>query len=143
LAEVNSVNSGFEQAARTLLAGPPGDVVSSVLVAARAATALDGLAAHLARLLGTSGVQLLLKRSIAQAAARFEWLAPRGSVDSATSTLRVAMEAQEPEVTAEAFVAVLAALVGLLERLIGEGLVERLLGEVWPDVFTHAAKDTP
>lgn len=60
----------------------------------------------------------------------------------ATSTLRDAMENQDPESITEAFVAVLLAFVGLLERLIGEGLVARLLDEVWPAVFTHAAKDT-
>ena len=53
------------------------------------------------------------------------------------------MEQQDPAASIEAFVAVLSTFVGLLERLVGEGLVERLLGEVWPTVFSYPAKDTP
>ncbi len=134
----------FEHAARALVAGQPGDVGSPQLVAGRAAKALDELANHLSRLLGDAGVQLLLKRSIARASATFAWVPAPGdaSPDRATSTLRDAMENQDPESITEAFVAVLSTLVALLERLIGEGLVARLLDEVWPAVFTHSAKDT-
>jgi hypothetical protein len=138
----NPVNPDFGEDARALVASSPGDVASSTLAAARAAAALDALAKHLARLLGDAGVQLLLKRSVAQAAATFPWLAGGASAGTVTSRLRAAMEAQEPDAISEAFVAVLSAFVGLLERLIGEGLVERLLAEVWPDVFTHAAKES-
>jgi hypothetical protein len=137
------VRPEFGPAARTLVGGPPGDVVSSVLVAGRAARALDDLTAHLARLLGDAGVQLLLKRSIARASEQFPWLVGGASQGRATSALRDVMEKQDPESIADAVVAVLAAFVGLLERLIGQGLVARLLDEVWPSVFTPAAKDTP
>lgn len=135
------MTSGFGQAARTLVAGQPGDVDSSALVAERAAKAFDQLAKHLARLLGDAGVQLLLKRSIAKASAQFAWLSAGASTDPAT--LQGVMENQDPESITEAFVAVLSAFVGLLERLIGEGLVARLLDEVWPTVFKQPAKDTP
>jgi hypothetical protein len=97
---------------------------------------------HLARLLGDTGVQLLLKRSIVIASEPFSWLTTAATQDSALAALRVAMEQQDPASITEAFVAVLSAFVGLLERLIGEGLVERLLDEVWPSVFTHPVKDT-
>jgi hypothetical protein len=33
--------------------------------------------------------------------------------------------------------------VGLLEKLIGEPLVNRLIDEVWPGIFAQPAKDTP
>jgi hypothetical protein len=137
------VTPNFGEAARTLLAGQPGDVETSNQVAARAVQACEQLATHLARLLGESGVQLLLRRSVGLASKEYPWLAPPQNQESVTSALRAAMEQQDSESITGAFVAVLSAFVGLLERLIGEGLVQRLVDEVWPAVFTHAAKDTP
>jgi hypothetical protein len=94
-------------------------------------------------LLGASGIQLMLKRSVAKASATFAWLPDGASNAGTTAALREAMESPDPEAGTQAFVAVLSALVGLLERLIGEGLVARLLEEVWPTVFTYVPKDTP
>ena len=133
---------GFGTAARTLLAERPGQD-SSEQLAARAAQVCEQFARHLARLLGDTGVRLLLKRSVMRASEQFPWLAAAPIAETGAAALRIVMEQQDPESITEAFVAVLSALVSLLERLIGEGLVGRLLAEVWPAVFTHAAKDTP
>lgn len=132
----------FEQAARQLIADAPGDVSSAKQVAERATQACDHFSRHLTRLLGDTGVQLLLKRSISIASNQFAWLAALPASGSISSALRSAMEQLDPASIVDAFAAVMAAFVGLLERLIGEGLVERLLDEVWPNVFTDAAKDT-
>ena len=142
------MNPDFGPAARRLVIGEEGDEQSSKQMAERAANACRKLSHHLARLLGKLGVELLLERSVALASAEVPWLATasRGPVaqeDRVVSALQVALEPHEPEAIAEAFVAVLSALVELLERLIGEGLVERLLNEVWPAVFVRGAKDTP
>lgn len=130
----------FGQAARRLIAGQPGD--TSNQVAERAAQACERFAKHLARLLGHTGAQLLVRRSLTLASLQFPWLAAVLTPDDTVTALRDAMEQQDPETITDAFVAVLSAFVGLLERLIGEGLVERQLDEVWPDVFAHPAKDT-
>jgi len=135
------VTPDFGNAARRLIAGEPGD--ASDKVAERAAQACERFANHLARLLGTTGAQLLLRRSVALASAQFPWLSVAQAPGDTVSALRTAMEQQAPELITEAFVAVLSAFVGLLERLIGEGLVARQLNDVWPTVFTHPAKDTP
>ena len=132
----------FEQAARQLLADESGDVGSAKQIADRAVQACEQFAQHLARLLGYTGVQLLLKRSISIASNRVPSLAALPASESLSSALRGAFEQLEPAAITDAFAVVMAAFVGLLERLIGEGLVERLLDEVWPNVFTDAAKDT-
>lgn len=142
----NSV-SAFKRAARMLLAGEPGDSRTSKHVAERAARALERLAKHLTRLLGEIGVNMLIERSIAVAASQFPWLQASTStteqLESRTSVIQRAMEKQEPESIEDAFVEVMSIFVGQLKRLIGDGLVERLLNEVWPAVFVATAKDTP
>jgi len=134
------VSPEFGRSARTLLAG---ESSSSRDVAERAVQACGRLATHLARLLGDNGVQVLVKRSVVLASGQFPWLAVEPSSSDALPALRSAMEQQDRDSIIDAFVGVLTAFVSLLERLIGEGLVERLLEEVWPTVFTHVAKDTP
>jgi hypothetical protein len=137
----------FRNAATTLLAGPPGEGVSSELLADRAARAFDRLAKHLSRLLGQAGVQMLFARSVVIASAQLPWLrvAPSGTEqrENAALALRPVLENQAPEVIAKAFVEILSTFVGLLKRLIGDGLVDSLLDEVWPSVFAHEAKDIP
>jgi hypothetical protein len=91
----------------------------------------EKLAQHLARLVGQSGVETLWKRSLVLA--NIPWL-------SSVGTLREAMEQQAPDTAVDGFIAVFSTFVGLLQRLIGEGLVDRLLGEVWPAIFL---KETP
>lgn len=129
-------------AARRLAADRFGDVSEPRELAERAVHAYQQLATHLARLIGDAGVQLLLKRSVVLASKQLPWLVGGPPSASSLSGLRTALEQQDRESITEAFIAVLSAFVGLLERLIGEGLVERLLGEVWPTVFANAAKDT-
>ena len=139
--------SDLEEAARRVLLGRSGDGTTSKQVAERATQAFDRLAKHLSRLLGETGVHMLLTRSIVLASARFPWLqaapADREQTENVFSALRLAMEQQESGSITDAFVEVLLTLVDLLKRLIGDGLVERLLNEVWPAVFEPAVKDIP
>ena len=130
----------FGQAARRLIAGEPGD---SSNVAERAAQACERFTRHLARLLGYTGAQLLLRRSVVLASSQFSWLAAALNRDDTVSALRDVMEQEHAESIMDAFVGVLSAFVGLLERLIGEGPVQRQLDDVWPTVFMHPAKDIP
>jgi hypothetical protein len=135
------VTPDFGQAARRLIAGQPGE--GSNQLAARASQECTRFTNHLARLVGQTGAQLLLRRSVVLASPGIPWLAAALTHDDTLSALRDAMEQHEPASITEAFVAVLSAFVGLLERLIGEGLVARQLDDVWPTVFTHPVKDIP
>lgn len=137
------MTSEFARAARSLVAGAPGATETSAQIAERAFQAGERLLTHLSRLLGESGVRLLLKRAIVLASVNFPWLAAASTSENMSAALRDALALQDPESITEAFVEILVGFVGLLERLIGEPLVGRLLEEVWPTVFTHAAKDTP
>lgn len=128
----------FGQAARQLL-----DNGTSEQLAERASQACQRLAKHLSALLGETGVELLLKRSLVLAGAQFPWLVEGASDGDATSQLRGALAQRDAGSLVDAFVAVLSTFVGLLERLIGAGLVDRLIAEVWPAVFVHVAKDAP
>lgn len=100
------------------------------------------LSKHLARLLGETGIRMLFKRSLVLAAAQFPWLA-RVPTSENTSELRDTFAQQDPAAIADAFVVILSVFVGLLEKLIGEPLVNRLIDEVWPGIFAQPAKDTP
>jgi hypothetical protein len=135
------VTPDFKKSARELLANLASDG-TTVQLAACASEACERLTAHLARLLGETGVRLLMKRSIAIASGRLPWLAS-ASASEDLSVLRRAMEPQDAAAISDAFVAILTELVALLERLIGAPLVARLLDEVWPSVFTETEKDTP
>jgi len=133
-------------AVRKLLAAEPGESSSKEL-AERATRACEQLARHLSRLLGNNGIRTLFDRCLIKAGAQFPWLVqaksvPGGTSDEAWSALRTALEHQDPDTACEAFVLLLVTFIGLLERLIGEGLVERLLHEVWPAVFLTQERET-
>jgi hypothetical protein len=135
------VTPDFRDAARGLLGEQRSDE-SSATVAERAVGAYDTLSRHLERLLGATGVRMLFKRSIVLATPQFPWLAGVPRSENA-SELRDRFAQQDPAAIADAFVVILSLFVGLLEKLIGEPLVKRLVDEVWPGIFAQAAKDTP
>ena len=135
------------EAVRKLLAGGSREGGSSKELAERAIRACEQLAGHLSRLLGNNGIRTLFDRCLIKASAQFPWLAnaksmPGGPGEDAWSALRTALEHQDPDTACEAFVLLLVTFIGLLERLIGEGLVERLLHEVWPAVFLTQERET-
>jgi len=136
------VTDEIADAARSLVGaretGPP---PSSKQIADRATQACERLSQHLSRLLGEAGVGMLWERSIVLASVAYPWLAAAKSRDIAA--FNTAMASQSPDAAIDAFVAVLSSFVGLLERLIGEGLVQRQLDEVWPGVFFRDVKETP
>lgn len=131
----------FADAAKRLLGLLPADATSAQ-VADRVIDAYAQLTKHLARLLGEAGIHVLFKRSILLASARFPWLAGVSRSENA-SALRDALVLQDPVVVSDVFVLILSGFVGLLQRLIGEPIVKRLIDEVWPGIFPQAAKDTP
>lgn len=129
---------------RKLLAPQPGEETSQD-VAERAARVCERLTQHLARLVGEAGVNALIRRSMVLASSQFPWLsiplADRAEID-ACPALHAVLERQAPTVALEGFVGVFATLIGLLKRLIGDGLVDHLLAEVWPAIFPLAVEET-
>ena len=129
----------YADAVTRLLAAQPGD---GTTIADRALRVCERLSKHLSRLIGENGVTTLLRRSTVLASTEFPWLSPASTEHTAEPTayaaLHEALQGQEPGVATEAFTAVLSRFLQLLKRLIGEGLVERLLSEVWPEIFPLA-----
>jgi hypothetical protein len=86
-------------------------------------------------------------RSAALSSATYPWLAKTipivAPTESPWGALRVAMEQQDPRAIGEGFVALLSTFFELLGRLIGDGLVKRVLHDVWPDVVTRVVKEAP
>lgn len=130
----------FGQAVRRLVAGEPADSASQI--AARAAHEIERFAKQVTKLVGVTGSRLLLRRSVILASSKFPWLALALAADNTVTAVRTAMEQQDVETILDAFAGVLSQLVGILDRLIGDGLVQRQLDAVWPNIFTYSAKDT-
>jgi hypothetical protein len=132
-------------AARQLLSVQPGEDIAEA-----AARVCDRLVAHIARLVGEMGGRTLFKRSLVLASTRYPWLASGVGALGATSMndsscgaiLRPLLEQQDPESATDGVIGVLSAFVGLLERLIGERLVCRLLHELWPASFPDVREVT-
>jgi hypothetical protein len=130
--------------ARKLIATAPGTAVSAKLVADLAGRAAIRFSQHLSRLVGDTGIRSLVHRSIMVAGETFPWLTMldrAGEADPCVA-MRMSMEKQSAETAAEAFVLVWTTFVGLLGKLIGANLVERLLHEIWP-THVHERRQDP
>lgn len=137
--------------ARKLLAHEIGDARTPEDVAAAATRACRKIADHFARLVGKAGVRALFERSVTLTAKSVPWLAdamraPASSADERSedewASLRAALEAQKPKQAIETMVVLLATLLQLIARFIGNELVLSLLGELWPGVFPKDEKGT-
>ena len=116
-------------------------------LADRAVAAFQAVTQHLAHVVGDVGVQTVFRRALVLTTPAYPWLAstkydPAHPERTLWSALRAAFGPQQPEIAIEAFSWVLSTFVGVLERLIGEALVWRLLGEVWPSSFSQAGEGT-
>ena len=122
-----------------------GDDATPSKLAAHAVHTIEQLTHHLTQLVGETGVRAIFARSAALSSATYPWLARTISIvpptDAPWGALRVAMEQQDPRAIHDGFVALLSTFIELLGRLIGEGLVQRLLHDVWPDAVPQAAKE--
>lgn len=122
------------QVARVIVTHEIGGEVDADRVAAGVERACKLLAHHLARLVGEAGIRALVERSLTLSRVQYPWLpgARTGTSDPPWTTLRSALQAQPPDAALEGSVVLVATLLGLLGRLIGERLVLRLVLEVWP-----------
>jgi hypothetical protein len=121
--------------ARALIAHEVGEPRTSDAVAAGAASACEKLCVHLARIVGETGIRALFDRSLAMSMSEFPWLpAPGGASFAARWTeLARSLAGQPPAAALEGAVSVLATLIGLVGRFIGDDLTRRLLQELEPE----------
>jgi hypothetical protein len=135
-----------KSAAAKLLASAGEDAAPSKL-AAHVVQTIEQLTHHLTQVVGETGVRAIFARSAALTSAAYPWLARTipivAPTDSPWGALRVAMEQQDPSAIRDGFIALLSTFIELLGKLIGAGLVQRLLHDVWPDVVPQAVKETP
>lgn len=126
---MNTPPPAYLELARRLLAaeaaGTPAEGTGGVTT-----PAFDRLRESLEKLVGAAGFQSLLSRALAVARARIPALGPvfvrpDGSLGG--------FEAVRPAVTAEAGVALMAELLGLLVTFVGETLALRIVRDAWPD----------
>ena len=136
----------LESAAAKLLVGAGDDAAPSKL-AAHVVRTLEHLTHHLMQVVGEAGVRAVFARSAALSSAAYPWLARTIPIVAPTGSpwdaLRVSMERQDTSAIRGGFIALLSTFIELLGRLIGAGLVQRLLHDVWPDVVPQAVKETP
>lgn len=92
---------------------------------------------HFANLIGVAGMHALFDRSLALARVEYPWLAAAvaAPTESRWNRLQVCMDAQDPAVANEAAVELVATLLSLIGRFIGDEIVTKLLAEIWPDLF--------
>lgn len=132
----------LEATVRALLSRELGEVTPAQR-AATAAQAWDELSEHFSRLIGPAGVRAIFDRSVVLTRAKYPCLAmlPMRSPEPPTPTLRACLETQTPDVALDASVALITTFLQLLGRLVGEGLVRRMLRELWPDAIPASATD--
>ncbi len=124
------------RAARVLVQNEVVGLETSASVAARAIATLEKLTHHMARLVGEDGILAIFRRAIALSARRVSWLATaRVPVDPPWEALRAAIGERATAEAIDGFAVLVADLVELLGRFIGDDLVARLMSEIWPGVF--------
>jgi hypothetical protein len=127
--------SALARAARALIAREAAGGATAVEVATGVVRAWGNLCLHLAHIVGDAGILALFDRSVALARGEFPWLPVVGAASSEArwQTLRTSLEAQAPEESVQASVAVASRFLTGLGRLIGTELTLRLLQEMWPE----------
>ena len=128
--------AALEAAAARVLAQESGGPGSAAL-ALGARHCCERLIERFGGLVGEVGIRMLLGRSLSLTRASHPWIAEwdpsRSPLDWAP--LVASFEQQEANVAQAGFANLFANLVGVLRRLIGDGLVFRVLHDAWPAHF--------
>jgi hypothetical protein len=126
-------NDQRREAIRRTLAQRAGDTPDTSAVAEALLSTWHQMATRLAPVIGTRGVDAILRRSLHLTSNSFPWLATAEEHADSTAPLisfRACLDASEPAAAAEASYALLVTFTELLATLIGESLTDRLLGPV-------------
>ena len=122
-----------------------GDDPTPRQLSALAVEAFEQVTRHLSSLVGELGVRALLARSAARSSLTFGWLAGTipvtAPVDAPWEVLRKAFAQQDPRTLRDGFIELLSMFLDALGMLIGEGMVRRLLHDVWLEAFPSAVKE--
>jgi hypothetical protein len=122
------------EAIRTTLMHRARDARDASTVAETTLSIWQQVAARLALIIGGRGVDVLFRRGLHLTSTAFPWLAiaedHRNSA-ALLASLKARLAGREPDVAAEASIALLATCTDLLATLIGESLTDSLLGPVW------------
>jgi len=106
--------------------------------AAAAGQVYDKLHAHLAPLVGASGVEALIARSMKVTHSEFPFL--EVPIREGSTKLRECLRAQEPAVAAELATALFATFFALIARFIGDRLTTQALSSAWPTIEETAPR---
>jgi hypothetical protein len=107
-------------------------------VAAAAVASYEGLAQHVARIIGGAGVNAIFERSMYLTQKDFPWLSHQpheGAVESPVQQLRLNLNGQDSSAVALAAEALTVNFADLLVALIGDQLTIRLFRDAWPEGF--------
>lgn len=111
---------------------PPPDAQEIALTARRMVTELAGAATPL---IGEAGFRLLLARSAHLIRRQHDWLVWPAADSPGFEALETCLRGQEPQVAADATLALFGTLTQLLTLFIGESLTTPLLRRAWPGVY--------
>jgi hypothetical protein len=121
--------------ARRLLAHETAGREDAAEVVAAAERVLRRVYEHLGRWFGSDGIHAVLTRALAHARRSHPALAHARIATDGELLLHGAepgTEAADPAEVASALTAMIAATIAVLERLLGEGLLLRLVHQIWP-----------
>ena len=114
-------------------------------IAAAAVRVYTTLSMHLSAILGEKGGAELFRRSLRLAETTYPVYSAVREVQSDTllSAVGSTLQSQGAQMAREASVELLAIHIELLATFIGQRLVEQLLREAWPDVYSFVSEERP
>ncbi|WP_028571829.1 hypothetical protein [Desulfonatronum lacustre] len=128
-------DSGLDrEAIRRTLADRVGDSPDAAAVADAVFDIWLQMSAQLSPVIGVRGFNILFACTLHMTSKAYPWLAVPEDTDNNSAVLaeiKTRLANSEPDAAAEACHALLATFIKLLVDMIGEPLVERLLGPVW------------
>ena len=124
----------YREAIRRTLTQRAGDAPDANAVAEAAISTWQKTAAQIAPVIGVGGIDVLFNRSLHLTCIAFPWLTIVGDHrDHAAllANIKAHLASRDTDIAVEAGCTLLVTFTELLISLIGESLVERLLGPVW------------
>lgn len=138
----------YSAVARRLLAREGGDEGNAQDRAAAAGRVYDSLHRSLAPVIGAAGVRAILARSVKLASAELPCLGRLTATDDGTEApaqgalhLVSCLAGLEPAAASEVAISVYATLLGVMTKLIGEGLVLQIVKTAFPVIDQAASEE--
>ncbi len=127
---------------RRLLAQEAGNGANAPALAGAARRLCERFAQQLTPIIGPSGVAAIYSRSLHLVQRQFPSLASIPTPDEGPfAGVQTSLQKLDPDMAADAAVALLTTASQLLDSFIGEGLTTHLLSGAWPNDFNHDAPE--